>query len=98
MRLPDEEEFKAWLQYPCTKSLMDLLELKREALRRGWETGSFTDYAEDATILVNVANMGTCKGYAFVTDLSYDDFLTEVDDAERKRAETTRRGSPDQAV
>ena len=98
MKLPDEEEFKAWLQYPVTKALMELLESKREALRRGWEAGSYTDYEKDGAILTNVANLGMCRAYTFVNELSFDDFLTEVDDEQRKRAEALRSSRADKAL
>lgn len=75
-----EEEFLAWKQLPATKALIAILQAKRETLRQRWESGAFTDYEQEATVLVNVGNLGTCKGYAFVTDFTYDDYLTEIDD------------------
>ena len=78
MRAPTEEEFKEWLQHPATQTLMKVLGARREELRRQWEGGSFTDYAKDTTALVNVGNVGTCKGYAFVMELTYEDL--ELDD------------------
>ena len=77
MRSVTEEEFKEWLLHPATKEVMALLEHKREELRRMWEGGSFTDYATDTTALVNVGNLGTCKGYAFVMELTYEDLEIE---------------------
>ena len=86
-----EKEFNEWLQHPVTLAVRDLLEKKRDTLRRQWEGGSFTDYARDTTVLVNVANMGTCKGYAFVAELEFQDILTEVEsDGEQFRAEAPR--------
>ncbi len=79
MRAPTEEEFKEWLQHPATQTLMKVLGARREELRRQWEGGSFTDYAKDTTALVNVGNVGTCKGYAFVMELTYEDL--ELNDA-----------------
>ena len=78
-RAPTEEEFKAWLSDPTTVWVKELLEKKREALRQDWEGGSFTDYSAETTVLINVGNLGTCKGYAFVQDLTYDDVLTEAE-------------------
>ena len=82
MSLPaiTEEEFRAWKQLPATRILIAILQAKRENLRQRWESGAFTDYETAATVLVNVGNLGTCKGYAFVTDFTYDDYLTELDD------------------
>ena len=54
-----------------------MLHEKREALKEQWEGGSFTDYTKEGTVITNVANMGTCKGYAFVCELSYEDFMPE---------------------
>jgi len=75
-----EEDFNAWLQHPGTIALKKILEAKREELRQHWEGGSFTDYTKDATILVNVGNLGTCKGYAFVTDFTYEQYVSEISD------------------
>ncbi len=77
MRSVTEEEFKEWLTHPVTKEVMALLEARREELRRQWEGGSFTDYSQDTTVLVNVGNLGTCKGYAFVMELTYEDLETD---------------------
>ena len=75
-----EEDFNAWLQHPGTIALKKILEAKREELRQNWEGGSFTDYTKDATILVNVGNLGTCKGYAFVTDFTYEQYVSDISD------------------
>ena len=80
MRAVTEEEFNEWKMHPVTQAVQAVLEAKREALRRLWEAGSFTDYEKDGTVLVNVGNMGTCKGYAFVSELTYEDYLSEIDD------------------
>lgn len=93
-----EEEFIAWQQHPVTKAVLEVLAAKREALRQNWEGGSFTDYTRDATVLVNVGNLGTCKGYAFVMDFTYEDYLTEINDDEHERAGATGSGGPDQDV
>ena len=75
-----EEEFNAWKLHPGTVALMKILNAKREALRQQWEGGSFTDYDRGTTTLLNVGNLGTCKGYAFVTDLTYEIYLLEIED------------------
>lgn len=93
-----EEEFNAWKTHPVTKALMEVLAGRRENLRQQWEGGSFTDYTKDATVLVNVGNLGTCKGYAFVMDFTYEDYLTEIDDGEQQRTGATRSGGADQDV
>ena len=97
--LPTEEDFKAWLQHPVTQSVIKLLHMKREELRQQWEGGAFADYAIETTALVNVGNLGTCKGYAFVTDLTYEQFSSEIDDGnEPKRPGPPRSSGPDQEV
>lgn len=93
-----EQEFLDWKQHPATRELMRILEAKREELRQRWESGAFTDYEKEATVLVNVGNLGTCKGYAFVTDFSYEQYLTEIDDGESERTGPSRGGSADQSV
>jgi len=75
-----EEEFNAWLQHPGTIAVREILAAKREALRQEWEGGSFTDYSKDGTILVNVGNLGTCKGYAFVMEITYEQYVSEMSD------------------
>lgn len=75
-----EEEWNAWRAQPETQALMRLLGKKREELRQQWEGGSFTDYEKDGTVLVNVGNLGTCKGYAFVMDLTYEQYIGELSD------------------
>lgn len=75
----NEEEFNAWLAHPVTKAVKELLLAKREELRQAWEGGSFTDYEATGTVLVNVGNLGTCKGYAFFTDLTYETYATEME-------------------
>lgn len=84
-----ENEFKEWLLMPATKELIRILNARREDLRQQWEGGSFTDYEKDGTVLTNVGNMGTCKGYAFVTDFTYEQYLTEIgaEDGEQVRAQ-----------
>lgn len=79
-RVLTETEFLEWKQHPMTVALMELLEAKRDTLRRQWESGAFTDYEKDATTLVNVGNLGTCKGLAFVVDLTYEDYIGELDE------------------
>jgi len=98
MRPPTEEEFNEWQGLYVTQYVKHLLNQKREELRQAWEHGSMTDYSKEGTVLVNVGNMGTCKGYAFVAELSYEDILTETDNDEPKRAGPPRSGGPDQNV
>ncbi len=80
MRSVSEKEFSEWLEHPVTAAVREVLQAKREALRQQWEGGSFTDYEKDAAILVNVGNLGTCKGYAFVTDLTFEQLESEIEE------------------
>ena len=80
MNVLTEEEFNEWKLHPMTKELVRVLETKRDTLRRQWEGGSFTDYSLETTALINVGNLGTCKGYAFVAEFTYEDYLAELDD------------------
>lgn len=93
-----EEEFNAWRMHPATKEIVAILEAKRDTLRRQWEAGSFTDYDSGTTALVNVGNLGTCRGYAYVAELTYEDYVMEIDDGESERTGTTGRRRPDQNV
>ena len=95
MRALTEEEFNEWKLHPATKAIMQILAAKREELRQQWEGGSFTDYTKETTVLVNVGNLGTCKGYAFVMDLTYEGYITEIDDGEQVGVETPRSSGTD---
>ena len=81
-RAVTEQEFNDWLQHPVTIAVKEILEEKREKMRQDWEGGSFTDYESTAMSLVNVGNIGTCRGYAFVQELDYVGYTTEVDDGQ----------------
>ena len=76
----EREEFSEWLLHPVTKVVLNALRQKREDMKNDWEGGSFADYTKDATILVNVGNLGTCKGYAWITDLTYEQLASEIED------------------
>lgn len=79
MRVMTEPEFNEWKSHPATLAVMEILTRKREQMRLDWEGGAFTDYDSRAMALVNVGNIGTCKGYAFVQDLDYEQYLGECD-------------------
>jgi len=98
MRALTEEEFNAWKSHPVTQAVMEILSRKREELRQAWEGGSFTDYDKGAMALVNVGNIGTCKGYAFVQSLDYEQYLGELDDREHVGAGAARGSGTDQAI
>jgi hypothetical protein len=97
MRALTEAEFNEWKAHPMTRALIEILHAKRETLRQQWEGGSFTDYEKDTTALINVGNLGACKGYAFVTDFTYEDYIGELDD-KQERTGATGSGGPDQNV
>lgn len=94
----DRELFNEWKQHPMTRALMDVLEAKRDILRRQWEGGSFTDYDKGTTALVNVGNVGICRGLAFVAELTYEDYVSEIEDGEQERVGAARSGGADQNV
>ena len=79
MRAMTENEFNEWKLHPGTLAVMEILSKRREQMRQDWEGGAFTDYDERAMALTNVGNIGTCKGYAFVMDLDYEQYLGEID-------------------
>ena len=82
-----EQEFNDWKQHPMTRELMRVLAAKREELRQAWEGGSFTDWQSESMALVNVGNIGTCRGYAYVQGLDYEQYLTEITDREKSGGE-----------
>lgn len=77
-RVLTEEEFLSWKSDPRTAEVMKLLHAKREELRQAWEGGSFGSYDKDETVLINVGNVGTCRGYAYVTDLTYEQYTEDL--------------------
>jgi len=46
----------------------------------------------------NAAAIGECKGLAFFSELSYEDYLVEKDDGEQIGASTPREGGTRAAV
>lgn len=94
-RVMTEAEFNEWKSHPGTLAVMEILSRKRDEMRRAWEGGSFTDYDQSAMALVNVGNIGTCKGYAFVQDLDYETYQGECDDAESIGPRPARSGGVD---
>ncbi len=98
MRAITEAEFKEWLEHPVTQAVKAILEKKREQMRQDWEGGSFTDYESSTTALINVGNIGTCKGYAFVQELDYVGYTTEIEDDKPIGAGTSGSGSAGEAV
>ena len=59
---------------------MRILALKREELRQDWEGGSFTDWEPESMALTNVGNIGMCRGFAYVQEFDYEQYLTEIVD------------------
>lgn len=98
MRAMTEVEFNEWKLHPGTKAVMEILAAKREEMRQSWEGGAFTDYEFQAMALVNVGNIGTCKGYAFVMDLDYEAYLGELDDGKQIGTGAAGSGGADPAV
>ena len=78
MRAPTEPEFQEWMEHPVTRSVMQVLHARREQLRQLWEGGAFSDYTIEGNVLTNVGTLGTCKGYAFVTDLTFEQLESEL--------------------
>ena len=76
---PTRSEFLEWLEHPVTKVVKGMFLAEREQYRQDWEGGSFTDYATETTVLVNVGNLGTCKGLALLTDLTYEELANKLD-------------------
>ncbi len=91
-RAVTESEFKDWLVHPVTQEVMKILAARREQRRQDWEGGAYTDWTQEGMALTNVGNIGECKAYAFVMDLDYEAYLTEIDD-DRKQVGTGTAGS-----
>ena len=75
--------------------MKEYLGKKREALRQDWEGGSFSDYTIEGNVLTNVGNIGLCRGYAEVMDLTYAELETELEDGKRKLNIPSGGGSVD---
>lgn len=67
-----------------TQLVKQVLEQRRETLRRTWEAGSISDWNSHTHALLNAASIGECKAYAFVCDLDYEQLLGELDDGTEK--------------
>lgn len=90
-----DREFLEWADHPVTRALRKALEKKRDTIRRQWEGGSFTDYEREGTVITNVANMGTCRGYEWVQELDFETLIGELDDGEYKRPEAVGESGAD---
>jgi hypothetical protein len=75
-----EQEFNEWRQHPVTRAIMEILDRKREIIRQNWEGGSYTDWDSSMMSLINVGNIGECKGYAYVQELDYEQYIAEIED------------------
>lgn len=95
MRAVTEAEFDEWKAHPVTRAVLEVLAKKREEMRQAWEGGSFSDYDDRAMALTNVGNIGTCKGYAFVQDLDYEQYLGEINDGKQVGTGAEGRGGVD---
>ena len=93
MKAVTELEFNEWKSHPVTLAVMEILAKRREQMRQDWEGGAFTDYESHAMALTNVGNIGTCRGFAFVQDLDYEQYLGELDDDRKQVGTGTSRGS-----
>ena len=93
MRAVTEQEFEEWKSHPVTRAVMEILSNRREQLRQDWEGGAFTDYDVSAMALVNVGNIGTCKGYSFVQDLDYEQYIGEIDDKQLRTGAARSSGT-----
>ena len=90
-----KEEFQGWLDHPVTRAVRQMLANKRADLRNEWEMSDPTSYESQTFVLANVANLGWCRGLAFAEALDYESYLTEIENAEPKRAEAPGSGSAD---
>lgn len=80
----NENEFNEWLQHPVTAALRELMSKKRQEIKDAWEAGAITDWNEHAHILLNAANIGECKAYSFIQNITYEDYESEVVDDKHK--------------
>ena len=80
----NEEEFKGWLTHPVTKELRTVMARKRAKLRDQWEFGSFTHPEYITAAMYNANAIGKCQVYQEIQELDYDDFLTDVEEADGK--------------
>lgn len=79
-RVMTPEEFAEWRLHPGTKAAIEAFHARRKRIRDSWEAGQLTASRVDEIALMSVAHIGECKGLALFTDLSYEDYLTELVD------------------
>ena len=88
-----EEEFVAWLQDPVTIAVKKLFADRRADRRNEWEMCEPSQFLQETFVLGNVANIGECRGLAFMETMSYETYLTELDNEERVGAKAPGSGS-----
>lgn len=78
-----QELMEDWLSHPVTEALLRVVLPKRlEVLRDKWEKGEFTDQSQYATAIANASAIGQCLAIRWMTELDYDTFKGELNDAE----------------
>lgn len=95
MRHLSENEFKEWLEHPVTVAVKALFRAKRAELLNDWAEGKFTYPLAESTVMKNAEKIGVCGAYAEFAELSYEDYETENQDAERVGATPSGEGSVD---
>ena len=63
-----------------TLGVKKLLEQRREDRRRSWEAGAISDWDAHTHAMLNAANIGECRAYAYVQELNFEQFDTEIED------------------
>ena len=74
-QLPNELEFKEWLQHPVTVQFRRALHMKADDYVTGWETGAYTGATADETVQLNSLHLGHVKALRAILTMEYDDLV-----------------------
>lgn len=79
-RLPEEQEFRSWLDDPVTKAVFVLLRKGIDGRKEQWSRGDFEDASQFATAIKGSRAIGNCEALQSVLDLEYEQLIGEMTD------------------
>tara|TARA_R110000868_G_scaffold2620_7_gene18731 strand:- start:2285 stop:2542 length:258 start_codon:yes stop_codon:yes gene_type:complete len=80
LRLPEEHEFRGWLDDPVTKAVFELLRKGIAGRKEQWTRGDFEDVSQFATAIKGSRAIGNCEALQSILDLEYEQLIGEMSD------------------
>lgn len=80
LRLPEENEFTAWLDDPVTKAVFALLEKGIEDRKEQWAVGDFEDASQFTTAIKGARAIGNCEALKSILELEYEQLVGVLSD------------------